>query len=95
MRKPAVIITQPVLCQKKGIPEETLNPKAKRINTGTKAKKPRYQRHKKKRGNTAEFEDDWQDNDFYFIAGYTSGGAPYGMTWEEMGLEPWQELDDI
>jgi hypothetical protein len=27
---------------------------------------------------------DW-DCDFAFIAGYTSGGAPYGVTWEEMG----------
>ena len=24
-----------------------------------------------------------QDDHFYFIAGYTSGGAPYGITWEE------------
>lgn len=23
------------------------------------------------------------DENFYFIAGYTSGGAPYGVTWEE------------
>ena len=33
-----------------------------------------------------------QNDDFFFIAGYTSGGAPYGVTWEEMGLEPWEEL---
>lgn len=24
-------------------------------------------------------QDDW----FYYIAGYTSGGAPYGITWDE------------
>ena len=30
------------------------------------------------------------DDTFFFIAGYTPGGAPYGVTWEEMGLEPWQ-----
>lgn len=24
-----------------------------------------------------------QDESFYFIAGYTSGGAPYGTTWEQ------------
>ena len=35
-----------------------------------------------------------RDNTFYFIAGYTSGGAPYGLTWEEMGLEPWTFPDD-
>ena len=34
---------------------------------------------------------DWRDDRFYFIAGYTSGGAPYGLTWEEMGLEPWED----
>lgn len=22
------------------------------------------------------------------------GGAPYGVTWEEMGLEPYEELED-
>ena len=35
------------------------------------------------------------DDTFFFIAGYTSGGAPYGVTWEEMGLEPWTFPDDI
>ena len=26
-------------------------------------------------------------------AGYTSGGAPYGVTWEEMGLEPYESIE--
>lgn len=36
-----------------------------------------------------------QDDTFFYIAGYTSGGFPYGVTWEEMGLKPWEdpELD--
>lgn len=34
-----------------------------------------------------------QDDRFFYIAGYTSGGAPYGVTWEEMGLEPWESID--
>ncbi len=34
-----------------------------------------------------------QDDTFFFIAGYTSGGAPYGLTWEEMGLEPWEDIE--
>ena len=34
------------------------------------------------------------DDTFYYIAGYTSGGAPYGVTWEEMGLEPYESPDD-
>lgn len=28
-----------------------------------------------------------QDDMFCFIAGYTSGGAPYGLTWEEVGID--------
>ncbi len=35
-----------------------------------------------------------QDDTFFFIAGYTSGGSPYGVTWEEMGLNHWQESED-
>lgn len=40
------------------------------------------------------FHED-QDDTFYYIAGYTSGGAPYGVTWEEMGLKPgmWESGD--
>jgi len=34
------------------------------------------------------------DENFYYIAGYTSGGAPYGITWEEMGLCPWEDPDE-
>lgn len=32
---------------------------------------------------------------FYYIVGYTSGGAPYGVTWEEMGLSPWELPDEL
>ena len=50
---------------------------------------------KKEGKRLAEEHNDWQDDRFYFIAGYTSGGAPYGVTWEEMGLEPYEnEFDD-
>lgn len=38
---------------------------------------------------------DWRDDTFYFIAGYTSGGAPYGVTWKEMGLEPYQDESEL
>lgn len=24
----------------------------------------------------------------------TSGGAPYGVTWEEMGFKPWEDLEE-
>lgn len=36
-----------------------------------------------------------QSNTYFYIAGYTSGGAPYGVTWEEMGHEPWESLDAL
>jgi opacity protein-like surface antigen len=32
--------------------------------------------------------DEFQDEPFALIVGYTSGGAPYGITWEE-----WKELE--
>lgn len=51
----------------------------------------------KKRKKQADYEEDFQDETFYCIAGDTSGGAPYGITWEEAyadGLvEKEQEMD--
>ena len=41
-------------------------------------------RRKKFETLTEEIE---QNETFYYIAGYTSGGAPYGVTWEEMGVK--------
>ena len=65
---------------------ESLTKQPKQKKTG-KAPRPR----KKKKREPAATES-WQDDRFFFIAGYTSGGAPYGVTWEEMGLEPWEDL---
>ena len=28
------------------------------------------------------------DGRFAFIVGYTDGGAPYGVMWEEVGIDP-------
>ena len=54
-------------------------------------------RKNKKGGDASEWEDlDWQDENFYFIAGFTSGGAPYGTTWQEaqaMGLLEEDRMD--
>lgn len=52
----------------------------------------RLEREEKKQ---QEIYDRYPDSDdtFFFIAGYTSGGAPYGVTWEEMGMEPWGSFD--
>ncbi len=38
----------------------------------------------------ASFES---DDRFCYIVGYTSGGAPYGLTWEEMDLN--ENSDEI
>ena len=44
----------------------------------------RKQREARKAQEWLEAHED-QDDTFIYIAGYTSGGAPYGVTWEEMG----------
>ena len=59
-----------------------------RVRAAKKTGNPRKKRAKK----TVKAEPLEQDDTFFFIAGYTSGGAPYGVTWEEMGLEPWEEM---
>ncbi len=43
-----------------------------------------------------DFYDRFPDSNdqFFFIAGYTPGGAPYGVTWEQMGLDPWEMPED-
>ncbi|MBN1121815.1 MAG: DUF2695 domain-containing protein [Anaerolineae bacterium] len=47
-------------------------------------------RRQKKQERTLEpFEGIDQDDHFAYIVGYTSGGAPYGLTWEE-----WTTLED-
>ena len=46
-------------------------------------KQKRLQKEKKKREKYETIYEDCDDR-FAFIAGYTSGGAPYGTTWEEI-----------
>ena len=38
---------------------------------------------KQKRKQQVEYQPFEQNEYFYFIAGYTSSGAPYGITWEQ------------
>lgn len=50
----------------------------------------RQKQREEKKKRESELEDFREDSDdtFYYIAGYTSGGAPFGITWEEMeGVE--------
>ncbi|HWT73214.1 MAG TPA: hypothetical protein VN258_00610 [Mobilitalea sp.] len=51
---------------------------------------------KKRLKEEKKLQDLYPDSDgtYYFIAGYTSGGAPYGVTWEEMGMTPYNEPED-
>ena len=79
--------------EKNGLPEPP-KPKVKK----TKAEKLAIKRAARKRKKAKKAEQEQQrlpeqDDRFFYIAGYTSGGAPYGVTWEEMGLEPWEELE--
>lgn len=39
-------------------------------------------------------DDGESDETFAFIAGYTEGGAPYGITWGELECRPEQPEDD-
>ena len=51
-------------------------------------KQKAYEGQLKKKTVMEEDLDPFQDENFSFIAGYTSGGAPYGSTWEEWNEEP-------
>ena len=53
-----------------------------------KQKKPK--RCKKKKKVVSDYDDtfDFMDDRFAFIAGYTSGGAPYGVQWEDVDIPP-------
>ena len=82
----------------KGITLETLNEKRRKKTPEEKAaiqkqkNANRRRRHlkKKQEARRQNLQSLDQDNRFFFIAGYTSGGAPYGITWEEMA----ERIDD-
>ena len=75
-----------------GLPQHLLPKTIPSTATGntSKSKMHKSGRRKKK---PKELSLPEQDDTFFFIAGYTSGGAPYGVTWEEMGLEPWEKIE--
>ena len=82
-----------------GISLEKLNMKKQKKTPEEKAailKMKRIQRRAKRQTmkNATVENNTSQDDTFFYISGYTSGGAPYGVTWEEMGLEPWQVLEE-
>ena len=47
----------------------------------------RMEREAKERERLEEMYEDCDDR-FAFIAGYTDGGAPFGVMWEEVGIDP-------
>ena len=47
-----------------------------------------------KRLSSEECFGESQDDNFYFIVGYTSGGAPYGITWEQAIADGLTEADN-
>ena len=49
---------------------------------------------KKQQRAEAAYLEDYIDEGFYFVAGYTSGGAPYGLTWEQMDAINEEEWED-
>ena len=55
------------------------------IQRAKRAKRKRIREQNKIQKDNPFFREE-QDDIFYYIAAYTSGGAPYGVTWEEMGL---------
>ncbi len=70
------------------IPQEYIN--QLKIDEVNRAKKNERKKQKKTEQKVHEMYSDSND-EFYYIVGYTSGGAPYGITWTEMGLEPYGE----
>ena len=64
-----------------------------RIVETEKQQKAAKKKKRKMRKQESEFIREDQDDRFFYIAGYTSGGAPYGVTWEEMGMKPYEDMD--
>lgn len=58
-----------------------------------KAKKAKRRARRKALKESPTLYNSDQNDRFFYIAGYTPGGAPYGVTWEEMGMDPWGDLE--
>ncbi|RKQ35607.1 hypothetical protein [Oceanobacillus halophilus] len=55
----------------------------KELRDAEQQKQIQAEKRKKSKQQNTEWDLD-SDETFAFIAGYTSGGAPYGITWEEL-----------
>lgn len=54
------------------------------------ANRQKRSEEKKRLKEMQERYDSDSNDEFYYIAGYTSSGFPYGLTWKEMGMEPYE-----
>lgn len=48
----------------------------------------------KKKYKKEVIEEEIYNYDFSYIAGYTGGGFPYGVTWEEIGINQDLSLEE-
>ncbi|MBR1629917.1 MAG: hypothetical protein IJ679_11745 [Lachnospiraceae bacterium] len=72
------------------MPEELVEKEkasARRITQEKARQRKRKRENKKKKRQDKDVFDDIMDDHFSFIAGYTAGGAPFGTTWEEIGID--------
>lgn len=60
-----------------------------------KSEEERIRQKRLKKQENQPFLNDFSDDYFAFIAGYTDGGAPYGITWAELGLEPHASYEEL
>ena len=72
--------------------KEQIEREKRAVKAHQEIQKAKKTKRKKKRKQSKILNDDFtfyedQDDTFYYIVGYTSGGAPYGVTWEEIGLQ--------
>lgn len=53
-----------------------------------------HARREKRKQKLLEEEYDFADENFSYIAGYTSNGFAYGTTWEEEGIDPYLSFEE-
>lgn len=75
-----------------GKTEEIFAKKPKKTKAEIKEQQRKVKKKALKKERTQIFTE--CDDTFAYIVGYTSGGAPYGTTWEEMGIDPELDYED-
>ena len=70
----------------KDLQELGVNNTQEQLDQIKQAEEQRLRQRKMERDAKERYED--CEDRFAFIAGYTDGGAPYGVMWEEVGIDP-------